>query len=40
VAAADVEGLAGEPARLMGGEEDDHVGDIVRLTDAAELTVL
>lgn len=34
--AAHIEQLPGDPARLFGGEENDHVGDVVRLADAPQ----
>ena len=35
-AAAGEELLAGEPGGIVGGEKDGDVGDVFRLTDAAE----
>ena len=35
VAAGDEEGLAGDPARILGGEKEGDGTDVVGLTDAA-----
>ena len=40
MAAADVKRLAGEPARLLGGEKDDHVRHISGIADAAQRIVV
>src|SRR5437899_1775612 len=36
VAAGDEEGLAGDPARILGGKKDRDGADVVGLTDAAQ----
>ena len=38
-AARGLDGLAGEPCGVIGGEERGHGGDVVRLADAAERRI-